>query len=80
MIQRNKLIFIGTSFMLAFTLVLILTFIYAYINSEKTVKITINEYGEANIEMFIVIPFVLVMSLITFYLSYKNFMEEDNEK
>ncbi len=53
------------------TLVLGITFIYAYAH-DKEVWVTINDYGEANIEL-IYLVYALVCGLITFFRLSRKF-------
>jgi heme/copper-type cytochrome/quinol oxidase subunit 2 len=45
----------GLSAMLAFSLVMIATFLMAYISPAKAVMVLINDYNEANLELAIII-------------------------
>lgn len=58
----DKLSFIGLIFGSASSLVVLTTFLFAYFNQDKLVYVTINRFGEANLELFIVVMgFILAM-------------------
>jgi len=47
--------------------------LYAYLNPEKNVLVTVNEYGEAKIEMFLIIPLITILGFVTLYLAHKEY-------
>ena len=73
MFLLSKPIIITIGYMLCFglTLTLLITFTVAYVNPEKAVLVTINDYGEAHVEWFMNwIIFDII--LIGLYYSFKN--------
>ena len=51
-------------------------FLTAYISEDKQVLVSINDYNEANLEMWIVFPLVLCSSLYLIYDEFKEFKKE----
>ena len=62
---KDKIKLFGIGMLYATTLTFIAAFIIAYFNSGKTVLISINQIGEANIEMWIVMPMVLIFGTLS---------------
>ena len=62
---------IGLSIMLGCTFVLMLTFFMAFASPDKSILVTINTYGEANLE-FIMLLFAIPIILIANYLIIKK--------
>lgn len=62
--------FIGTFCLFGVFLVMADAFYSAYFSPSKSVTIFINVFNEANIEAFIVFPFVLLIGLFSLILNY----------
>lgn len=61
-------------------LVFTLTFVAAYLSEDKKVMIDINSIGEANFEMFVLIPLTLISGVYLFYdVIRKTLKEIDRE-
>jgi hypothetical protein len=69
-VRRYLLMFSGLASMLGCTITMLMTIIYAFFKG-GTATITINNYNEMWIEVFLV-PVILVLSSYTIYHFYKN--------
>ncbi len=66
----KRLRFFGDILMLGTFLMLTWVFISAYLNKNYSTKVNINNYGEAHIEMVVLVFFLLPLFLITAALSF----------
>jgi hypothetical protein len=77
--QRNLIIVFGLLASVMFNSIPILTFYLAYFNDGAS-TVTVNNFGEANIEAFVVFPCEFIFLCWCLYLSMKGLKEESKEK
>ena len=77
--QRNLIIVFGLLASVMFNSILIITFYLAYFNGGAS-TVTVNRYGEANIEAFIVFPSEFIFLCWCLYLGTKGLMEESKKE
>ena len=77
--QRNLIIVFGLLASVMFNTILIITFYLAYFNGGAS-TVTVNSYGEANIEAFIVFPSEFIFLCWCLYLGTKGLMEESKKE
>jgi len=70
--NKKFLIFFGAMIMFGMTLLMASAFYTAYFSPNKVTKVYIDTLGEADIEFYLVLPFVLVSGLTALILSYKE--------
>ena len=74
------LLFLLSGFALAGCMTMAITFYTAYSAPAKATIVYINNYGEADIEAFFVMPLILISSIIVFlasgYLHWKSYEVE----
>jgi len=82
--MKNKLIryikIYGTSLLLASSIVFIGTFFKAYNSESKTVLININSIGEANFEMFFVIPLTIILGILAWWFTIRDESQNITQK
>jgi len=66
----------GVCLLFASFLVMAYTFVLAYNDESKTVLVMIDEKGEADIEMFILIPITAILGTIALIYTIKDEKEE----
>jgi hypothetical protein len=70
---KNIIKLIGVSFMFYTTLLLMYSFVLAYLSPAKISTININSVGEANIEMWLLLPVILIFGALTVYFIFQDF-------
>ena len=65
--MKNTLILIGLATMLGLTIVMFITFAAAYTSPAKAVRVHVNSYGEADIEMILLSLLLPINILSTFF-------------
>lgn len=79
-LKRSFIIFCGMLFGFSMTILLSATFLTAYfISDDYTVTVTINTFGEANIELITIIPLLVFLSFCL-VLSYKSMSDRVDEE
>lgn len=69
----NKFIkILGVAELLGMAFLMAWFWVLAYSNPSKSVVVYINTFGEANIEMFLFMPFILAIGIWAFILIYKE--------
>jgi hypothetical protein len=76
---RNLIIVFGLLASVMFNSILIITFYLTYFNG-GTSTVTVNRYGEANIEAFVVFPCEYIFLTWCLYLGIKGLREESKKK
>ncbi len=71
----KRLRFFGDILMLGTFLMLIMVFLSAYLNDDFSTRVNINNYGEAHIEMVLLVFFLLPLFLITAALSFLDWRQ-----
>ena len=69
--------FFGIILMFGTTLTFLKVFLTAYLDPAKQVLVTINQYGEANFEMFVLFPCVLVLGTIAAVLAFMDWIKKE---
>lgn len=70
----------GILFSLALAMVLVMAFTVAYFNPSKTVTITINKFGEADFEFFLIWLIVMPTIIAGYLLVYRQGITADVDK
>jgi len=73
--MKKVIILSGFAIGYLFSIVMFLTFLQAYSSPTKSILITINKFGEANIEL-VLTTFMIILITITFF----GFWREDETK
>jgi drug/metabolite transporter (DMT)-like permease len=74
--ERYWIKLIGMGFLFGSFLTLLYCFIVAYINPSKTTLVDINSIGEANFEMFVLIPIIAFFGVLAIILEYIDLKKE----
>ena len=77
--MSKLLITIGLMAMVAFSIVLFITFATAYLSPSKTVNVRINSYNEAEIEMALM-TLLLPVSILAAIFSLRNMDARESER
>lgn len=64
--MNKSITFVGFAFSYTLSIIMFITFLVAFFNHSKSVLITINKYGEANIEL-ISMSLIMILITITFF-------------
>lgn len=71
-IDMNLIKMLGLGALYTSNILFVFIFIVAYLNSSKTALVDINSFGEANLEMWIMVPFALIFGTISFIAYLKD--------
>lgn len=73
---KSTILFFSVCILFAVTGVMIYTFYTAYASPHKRVTITVDDYGEADAEAWIVMPFVIIAAIIGMIFSVNYMLDE----
>jgi len=74
--MKNSLIIMGVATMLGLSLITFMTFAAAYASPAKAVRVHVNNYGEADIEM-ILLSVLLPLNIFSTYFVTKRLAEQE---
>lgn len=76
--MKNMLAIMGVATMLALSITMFLIFTVAYLSPAKTVRVQINNYGEADSEM-IFLSAILPLNILSTFIVARKFTERKEE-
>lgn len=77
--MKDTLAIIGISTMLALTLVMFLIFVTAYVSPVKAVRVNIDNYGEAHLEL-VLLSMLLPINIFSTFFVTKSLTEKRQTK
>ena len=71
--MKKQIQLLGISLLFGTTLMFIFDFIIAYLSPAKAVTLYINNYHEANVEMWILLPIVVIFGFMALAITIKDY-------
>lgn len=78
--MRELIKLFGIMLLLGIFFVMVITFLTAYFSPVKAVLVTINTKGEANLELFVILPFVAFFGLWGAILCFVDYLKEEKNE